>query len=42
MTIKGEVSPSPSSSYVSVLKEEPKVQKVRVAVVQDLVMFAVH
>ena len=42
MTIKGEVTPSPISSYVTVLKEEPRVPKIRVSVVQDLVMFAVH
>lgn len=42
MTIRGEVEPSPSSTYVACLKEEPPLARTRVPVVQDLVMFAVQ
>lgn len=42
LTVRGEVEPSPSSSYITILKEEPPLARSRVPVVQDLVMFAVQ
>lgn len=42
MNLKGEIEPSPTSNYISILKEEPPLARSRVAIVQDLVTFAVQ
>ncbi|KAK8752664.1 hypothetical protein OTU49_006707, partial [Cherax quadricarinatus] len=42
LTVRGEVEPSASSGYVSILKEEAALSRSCLPIVQDLVMFAVQ